>query len=340
MRYYEEIIATDTSFKELRLPREFFVAVNRLQYLGAPSKEIASVPPLFDLKFSFVVRRDHVDAALLIGYYLASDSEARRECGKNPEDGNLKFLASLLRSGNSPELGPASYRIMYCNRIEAITQKLRSLEGGSERAELVLGVQDGVIRWFFSNVRPSLQTSNAGDVCLEAGNEGLRNVVESSAVQEIVRKVLTRIGMQRDFPICLWNPGKYKHDISTLILKGKADPIIASCQAEEVFKNGLTGNRVLVEFPGVGHSMVLPLVQDGDHDEQTIAFRGPDNTTIVAEFLEAADTGEFINRITEGTSRNFAVLKSLRADLWRIEGEFISRWSAVAASPNTCFDQS
>lgn len=64
-----------------------------------------------------------------------------------------------------------------------------------------------------------------------------------------------------------WNnvgKNKWKHNIPTLILKGSADPVTDKWEAEEYFNNQLVGQRVLIEFPGVGHAMALPDVRVSD----------------------------------------------------------------------------
>jgi pimeloyl-ACP methyl ester carboxylesterase len=57
-----------------------------------------------------------------------------------------------------------------------------------------------------------------------------------------------------------WDPAtkERKHGLPTLILKGGADPLNENGEAEYYFRHGLTGERALIEFPGVGHSMALP----------------------------------------------------------------------------------
>ena len=57
-----------------------------------------------------------------------------------------------------------------------------------------------------------------------------------------------------------WDPAskERKHGRPTLILKGGADPLNEQGQAEYYFHHALTGERALIEFPGVGHSMALP----------------------------------------------------------------------------------
>jgi pimeloyl-ACP methyl ester carboxylesterase len=61
-----------------------------------------------------------------------------------------------------------------------------------------------------------------------------------------------------------WNKKGWKHGTTTLILKGSADPVTEEGEAEYYFHDALTGERVLIEFLGVGHSMALPDVRVSD----------------------------------------------------------------------------
>jgi len=65
-----------------------------------------------------------------------------------------------------------------------------------------------------------------------------------------------RIGIVADESICPWNPADYRHEVPALLLKGSRDTIVAGCQAEDFFLNGLQADRrVLLEFTGLGHDM-------------------------------------------------------------------------------------
>jgi hypothetical protein len=48
--------------------------------------------------------------------------------------------------------------------------------------------------------------------------------------------------------------------VRSLILKGARDTVIAGCQAEDFYRDGLKGERALVEFRGMGHGMFIPTV--------------------------------------------------------------------------------
>jgi hypothetical protein len=71
-----------------------------------------------------------------------------------------------------------------------------------------------------------------------------------------------KIGVSADDQLCPWNPARIIHAVQTLVLKGGADAVIAGCQAEDFFNDGLPkGNRVLLEFPGMGH---MPFIRKQD----------------------------------------------------------------------------
>jgi len=58
--------------------------------------------------------------------------------------------------------------------------------------------------------------------------------------------------------VCGWDPGGDNvHSVPTLILAGSADAIIAGCQAEDFFNDGLAGPKVFLEFLGMGHTMTV-----------------------------------------------------------------------------------
>jgi pimeloyl-ACP methyl ester carboxylesterase len=331
-RYYDDIVTADPTFRIIYPPREFFVAVKRLQFVGAPSEsEFKTITPLHDLVFDDNTIRHQIDVALLIGYYLGSDSSSSALC-----DVDAQFLAPLIPSGVLG-IGPPSYKAMYCQRIDAIRTSLASDGDGSQRAELVLGINDGIVRWFFTRVRNSLRSVGNGDICLSSS---VTNILESPGVDEVVLAAAKRMGAHTEQPICLWDPAKYRHNVSTLLLKGRADPIIAGCQAEEFFANGLEGERALIEFPGVGHSLILPLIQDGNHDKKTLETDGPDNTRIVRQFLEASTVNTFRTDLTEAKAPKLAMLKELRAIIrTATKDEPRSIWVAVpsqSASDNEC----
>jgi pimeloyl-ACP methyl ester carboxylesterase len=69
-----------------------------------------------------------------------------------------------------------------------------------------------------------------------------------------------------------WDPAKMEKlpEQPTLILKGGADPVTADGQAERYLNNALWGDRILLEFPGIGHAMALPRPENPDDPMYTI----------------------------------------------------------------------
>jgi hypothetical protein len=62
-----------------------------------------------------------------------------------------------------------------------------------------------------------------------------------------------------------WNNKQgWTHPTPTLILRGSADPLSEQDDAEYFLNYALTGDRILVEFPGIGHSMAVPDVSVSD----------------------------------------------------------------------------
>ena len=131
---------------------------------------------------------------------------------------------------------------------------LEEMVPDSQRANTVFGLNDGINRFIFAILKAEPTESGCIDSRLvrDFANE------TDADTHKAARAVAGRIGIDLTLPICLWNPEDFAHGIPTLILKGGADPIIAGCQAENVFTKGLTGERVLIDFPGVGHLMQLP----------------------------------------------------------------------------------
>jgi pimeloyl-ACP methyl ester carboxylesterase len=77
-----------------------------------------------------------------------------------------------------------------------------------------------------------------------------------------INKFLEKIGIADDEKIVPWNPARFRYDGPTMILKGSADTVTAGRAAEHVFVNALSGPRVLIGYPGIGHNYRLPLIPD------------------------------------------------------------------------------
>jgi pimeloyl-ACP methyl ester carboxylesterase len=143
----------------------------------------------------------------------------------------------------------------FCGIVESERKAFQS--GGLEslRVNQVYGVYDGMAR---ALLRPGMVeldsdgcfTGKALDAFANGNGGGL----------ELVRADARKIGVVAGEKVCLWTPQKHPHKVRTLILKGARDTVIAGCQAEDFYRDGLKGERALVEFHGMGHAMFIPTV--------------------------------------------------------------------------------
>ena len=112
-----------------------------------------------------------------------------------------------------------------------------------------------------------------------------------------VREIAKKIGIVPKERVCGWSPGgKNAHSVPTLILKGTADAIVAGCQAEDWYNDGLKGERVLLEFPGVGHDMSIGNQRIGSAPlDQTQSF-----ADVIEQFIVMAQTqqqSQFVSKV-------------------------------------------
>jgi len=221
---------------QLRFPREFYIAVKRLQFAGAPEKGF--IPYLRDFT-------TQVNAALVIGHYLTLDD-------KLPADVTLPQRSCLQ---DAPLFQNSSCANKLCGVVSA---KGNSEQGGgleSIRANQVFGVYDGVARTL---LRPGMVRLDS-DGCFTGGDvAAFAN--GSGDGKDLLRAAAERIGTDQTKPVCLWSPKKHAHEVRTLIFKGARDSVIAGCQAEDFYRDGLKGERALLEFHGMGHAMFIPTV--------------------------------------------------------------------------------
>jgi pimeloyl-ACP methyl ester carboxylesterase len=119
----------------------------------------------------------------------------------------------------------------------------------SRRVFYVMGAYDGIdprfLREWLSDYKRDI-----GNALTESGG--------TAHIADRVNKTIQKVGIFDDLSIKAWDPSNYTHSVPTLILKGQADPVSAAEQAEYIFSKGLTGPRILVEFPGIGHNFSLP----------------------------------------------------------------------------------
>jgi pimeloyl-ACP methyl ester carboxylesterase len=204
-----------------KYPVELFAAIRYLQMSGAPEKDA----------LVFVSdSRNRINAALLIAHYVTAESPSR--CRSK----------DVLSSAAAAECE-------YCERFRAARDELRARMGGREsrRGNYVYGVYDGVARWI---------SSVMGEKSCFFGKDMEGFAAQTSDEKRFVREQVKKIGIVADEKICPWNPADYRHDVPTLLIKGSRDAVIAGCQAEDFYSNGIErGSGVLLEFRGLGHDL-------------------------------------------------------------------------------------
>ena len=202
-------------------PVEFFAAIRLLQMSGAPETNA--------LVFH-VDSRNRINAALLIAHYLTAETPSRCRA-------------------NDALAGAAAADCEYCERFRAARDELRARmeRRESQRGNYVYGVYDGVARWI---------STVMGERGCFFGKDMEKFITQTSVEKRFARDQVDKIGIVTDEKICPWNPADYPHEVPTLLLKGSRDAVVAGCQAEDFFKNGIrTGRAILLEFPGLGHDL-------------------------------------------------------------------------------------
>lgn len=288
--YFKEILKEEkdrvTFPSKFPYPKDFYLALKSLSLFGGTEPH--------PLKAADKVRQARVNAAFLLGYFLAFDET------KDFKPGELLFPATQTCLREAPFLDGVTHRVgsnewkeAFCERyLEAFNTlvHVEEMVPDSKRANTVFGLNDGINRSIFSilKVKPSQSGCIDSRVVKEFSNDTDKDTHKAA------RAVARRVGIDPLELICLWNPEDFAHGIPTLILKGGADPIIGGCQAENVFTKGLTGERVLIDFPGVGHFLQLPTftANGAETDGQDALFQLVD-TFLTKSFKEFnKDTNE------------------------------------------------
>lgn len=204
-------------------PPEFFKAVKYLSFHGRPVK---------GLKFDDPSRQ--IDAGMVIANELMSRDPS------TPGKRTQKTLSPLFLSHLNQD------------KIDAFNDKLIKAQQSiaedtspkSERAFWVFGVYDGISRWILEFMKDKVNRDGF-----------FRTEDIASSLTGASRFFAEKIGIVPGEPIYPWNPGYYKHNVPTLILKGGADAVTAGGQAETFYKDGLSNKKdsVLMEIPGMGH---------------------------------------------------------------------------------------
>jgi hypothetical protein len=251
---HEELIRDEDFRQTNRYPEAFFKAVKVLENFGAPGE---------GLIYTEDIKEQQIDAGLLIGYYLSFEERDLPANPNSPCKTNAPFWAGL----DSEFFEKAKLRKIFCERLNNAKSKSRKPSPSSVRANEVLGVYDGVSRSVFGMLEQQ-QLVDRNTNCFR-GKELINFARNAQAnTSKVAREAAGKIGVEPDDRFCPWNPTiqDNKHSVPTLILKGMADALINGCQAEDIFNDALTGQRVLIEFRGAGHSMRLPMSVDDVSD--------------------------------------------------------------------------
>ena len=200
-------------------PPEFFKALKYLSFHGRPVK---------GLKFDDPSRQ--IEAGMVIANELMS---------RDPSTPGKRLSPLFLSHLNQGRIDAFNDKL-----IKAQQSIAEDTSPKSQRAYWVFGVYDGISRWILEFMKDKVDRDGF-----------FRSEDIASSLTGASRFFAEKIGMVPGEPIYPWNPGYYKHNVPTLILKGGADAITAGGQAESFFKDGLSNKRdsVLMEIPGMGH---------------------------------------------------------------------------------------
>jgi pimeloyl-ACP methyl ester carboxylesterase len=281
-----EELQKDNEFKgNYPYAQDFFIALRSLEIFGG-----TEAPPR---RFDDNIRRRQVSAAFYLAYYLTLSKTILRDEShplnpRHPGSMGCNPAAPLLKDL------PMGWRGIFCSRIRGADLDLsnRGPESVSIRSREVLGVFDGLSRWVFGILKDQHRLDGncfkGKDIAdIASGEVRTPKVVQARAKQ---------LGTVANEKICAWEPQKYRHAHSTLLLKGGADPVIAGGQAECFFGKGLAGERVLIEFPGVGHAMILPQLSAGATVGGDAMTGGNDLLAkLVAVYLKSSSISQFEN---------------------------------------------
>jgi alpha-beta hydrolase superfamily lysophospholipase len=124
---------------------------------------------------------------------------------------------------------------------------------GHQRLTYAMAIQDGA-NWLYLKERIANYTSNSRNALKAIGGDANK--------QRNVNIWLEKVKIDDQHEIRPWDPSEYRHHVPTLVLDGKADPVTACGQAEHIYSKALAGPRTLIRFPGSGHQIALPAVEE------------------------------------------------------------------------------
>jgi len=128
-----------------------------------------------------------------------------------------------------------------------------SPRGGSKRAYYVINHYDGLELYTFADLK-SLETPN------------IINTLADSQEPYLLKRFLSKIGV---WPLDVpqpWDPQNFRHDVPTLVLSGRADPVSVDGAADHFFDKAISSSeKTLIEIPGLGHNIDIPNFIPSDH---------------------------------------------------------------------------
>jgi pimeloyl-ACP methyl ester carboxylesterase len=303
--FYKRLKSSDNAFKyKYPYPEEFFSAIGLLGFLGGAEQQ--------PLRFDSETMRLKISAAFFLGNYLMLGKSILRDetnvlnpfrpvDPSDPDQAFMNVVTAYCHPENPFFKSIPSFnekdnlRRNFCQRLMGAQKDLTPIRRNnrSNRARSVFGVYDGLTRWVFrvleQEQRLDDQKCFRGKDLLDVARGDLETDLKTNTV---IREEAGKLGISRFEIVCPWDPAVYRHKRRTLILAGSADAVIAGGQAEYFFQNSLTpGQRVLIEFPGAGHSMHLQMTASALQDLATAGPVGAGIRGLVDAFLrmEIAD---------------------------------------------------
>lgn len=294
--FYRDLLGREKYFQQTygAYPEEFFNGLRQLELLGA-GEQLA-------LRFDSITTLTKINAAFLAGHFLTLPDHVfenplhplypqQKKCNSS-----TPFLEGVFVEGVSTA-GLDTLRENFCSRILDAWDKLEREPSfsASARARSVFSVHDGLARWVFNMLEKERRLDDQG--CFEGRD--LQDVAVGNILKDkvIMREQAGYLGLSASEKICPWDPAKpeYRHDVPTLMLAGDADAVIAGGQATYFYEHGLpSGKRVLLQFPGAGHSMALQ-VEVPPKEEFVPGMDGDMIANLVYYFLRRETVSEFLN---------------------------------------------
>jgi pimeloyl-ACP methyl ester carboxylesterase len=186
--------------------------------------------------------------------------KARNELADNNLDYSQQFFRALRRLREFGWAPPLTVQVdigktienEYFGRASGGSDCGPDPTGSSDRVFNVVNIYDGINFRFL-------------DKWLANGKTKVRDALKASAgevhyVKGNINKYVSKVGITDSENIEPWEPARYKHDKPTFVLTGTADTVPVGDAVEHIFRNALSGARILIEYPGVGHRYALPRI--------------------------------------------------------------------------------